>query len=179
MLGGIAPVIIFNLFKKTPDVESTLSKIPLVSDFANFTTLPPIPLYLDEGLTGIFISNESKNVDIDTSTETNTKGTDPDTNQKGLGNIVTIDMFANNGSVGLTLLSAFIDSIYPLVTSKEYSITYIHGAITVFNGLLHQFSIQQSDQDDLYRVQLQLVRNTSSTIVKSAITQVNPGALKL
>ncbi len=158
MLNGIDPILIFNFKKLAPDVQATIAAIPVVSQIVQRIDLPAIPLYLSEIATGIYIETEDKSVDIETTTETLTNGTEPDLNQRGIQSTVKINMIANQDSIGLALLSALSDLIFPKVTSKEYSITYLHGAVTVFAGLLHSFSISQNSGNTLYNVSMELIR---------------------
>lgn len=157
MLNGIDPILIFN-FKKIPPGIETLAKIPLISSIVSAIDLPAIPIYLSEKLTGIYIDQEDKNVDVATDTETSSDGSSPTTSQRGISSTVTITMKASRNSLGVALLGAMADLVFPKVTSKEYSITYLHGAVTVFAGLLHSFSITQNSNDDLYNITLALVK---------------------
>jgi hypothetical protein len=67
-------------------------------------------------------------------------------------------MVPNADSIGISLFSALADLIFPKVTSKEYSITYLHGAVTVFAGLLHSFSITQKANTTCYNITLELIK---------------------
>lgn len=163
MLNGLDPIILFNFYKASPTVLQSLSKIPLAADIVDTIGLPPIPVYLSEKLTGLYIDNEDKNIDIETVTETLTSGGAPVVHQKGLNSTVRIDLVASRNSLGVTLLSAMADLIFQKVTSKEYSITYLHGAITVFGGLLHSFSINQNTNNDLYNITIELSRSGIQT----------------
>jgi hypothetical protein len=173
MLNGIDPIFLFNFFKLTPELQAQINTIPLVAKVVSKIGLPPIPVYLSEKLTGIYIDSESKNIDIETSTETLTDGSDPKVNQKGIGSTVTINMIANKNSIGLMLISAMAEVILPKVTSKEYSITYLHGPITVFNGLLHQFSFSQNADSTLMNLSIQLSRSTGKPTIESAVPLVS------
>lgn len=178
MLNGIAPILIFNFKKLPPSLLTSISEIPIVASIVSAIDLPLIPLYLDEKLTGIFIDTESKSLDIDTTTDTLTDGGSPETNQRGIQNVIKIEMKASRDNIGILLLSALSDLIFPRVTSKEYSITYLHGAVTVFGGLLHSFSISQNADDDLYNVTLELLKPTGKLLpsipVVSAVTGTVP-----
>src|SRR6185312_8408062 len=153
MLNGIAPIMLFNFIKIPVSKDNSIAKIPVVTTVTsqtNFSILAPIPVYLDEKLTGLCIETESKNVDIETETVTLTDTTqDPQQNQRGLSSTVTITMKARRGSIGLTLLSALIDVVFKKTTAHEYSITYMHGAIIIFQGLLHGFEINENEDNDL------------------------------
>lgn len=174
MLGGIDPIIIFQFSKLSDDLNKSISKIPVVSSIVTKIGLPPIPIYLSEKLTGLFIESEDKNIDIETSTDTLADGSDPDVKQKAIGSTVRINMIASKDSLGLTLLSAVADLIVPKVTSQEYSITYLHGATTVFGGLLHSFSVSQNTENDLIRVTLEISKSSTKTEKKEGPPEVKP-----
>lgn len=160
MLNGIDPILIFEFSKLITDESgaSNRSKVPVTASILSKLPLPYIPIYLNEKLTGLYIDTEERNIDVDTSTETLTISDDPIHNQRGINNSVKIQMLATRDSIGLTLLSAMADFIFPRVTSREYAITYLHGAITVFHGLLHSFAITQDPNNDLYHITLELIR---------------------
>lgn len=161
MLGGIDPIIIFHRYKKFVNPQDQPGFIgPKKPEVAGiepvYVPLPPIPIYLSEQLTGIFIDAESKNIDIETETQTFNDGTTPNVNQKGIASGISISMKANKDSIGLVLLSSFMDSLFDKVTSKEYAITYIHGATTIFLGLLHTFAVDQDADTDLLKIKIEL-----------------------
>lgn len=168
MLDGIDPIFLFNFFKLTPELKASISKIPVVDSIVDAIGLPPIPLYLSERLTGICVSAESKNIDVQTDVETNKDATDPKVTQKPIGSTITIQLVASAGSLGLTILSAMMDVILPKLTSREYSITYLHGPITVFNGQLQSFAINQSTDNDMRTVVITLVRSSAKAAVPVA-----------
>ncbi len=161
MLNGIEPILIFEFAKKIKDVTKS-NQIPLTADLATYLTLPRIPIYLSEKITGIYIDSEDRTIDIDTTTESvglvSDTSKNPIVNQRAVSNSVKITMIASRDSIGMTILSAMADLIFPLVTSKEYSITYLHGAITVFSGFLHNFTITQNANDDLYHIVMELIK---------------------
>lgn len=171
MLNGIDPIIIFNFKKIIPAATVTKAETPLTDDQPSIL-LPVIPMYLSERLTGVLINSESKSVIIQTDTETKSNGTKPENNQKGVENTVKIEMTASKDSIGVSLFGAMSDLIFEKVTSKEYSITYLHGAVTVFGGLLHGFSINQSDDSDLYKMTLELIKPAATATQATGITNV-------
>ncbi len=172
MLNGIDPIIIFHFKKIIPSLDDLLgteSKIPLVaSEGQSSFPLPFIPIYLSERLTGIYIDTEDKSIEIATDSETLTNGDNPVINQRGISSTVKINMLANKSSLGVALFAALADFVFPKVTSKEYSITYLHGAITVFEGLLHSFSISQESGTDLYRIAIELIKPSTLPKITSA-----------
>lgn len=159
MINGIDPLLIFNFYKKiTPAQQAALKDVNIVSQIVSKLALPPIPIYLSENLTGIYVDSEDKNIDIETTIDTLASGGSPNLNQKGLNSTIKINLIANKDSIGITLLSAMADLILPLVTSKEYDVTYVNGAITVFGGLLHSFSMSQNSNTDLMNITIEIIK---------------------
>lgn len=171
MLNGIAPIIIFTFKRNAPSTTPSAAEfgpqLP-VSEETLSIPLIPIPIYLDEKLTGILINSENKNIDVNTEVRTKPDGSDPEITQQGVNSSITIEATAKTESIGISILAAMADIIFDKVTSKEYSITYIHGAITVFGGLLDEFSITQNSENDLYSIHLKLSNSKKSTIEKAA-----------
>lgn len=165
MLGGIDPIIIFHRYKKT-SVETTevVNGISIVSKKDTYITLPSIPIYLSEQFTGMFIDSESKNIDIETETQTFSDGTTANVNQKGIASGVAIQITAKKDSIGMILLSSLMDTLMDKVTSKEYAITYLHGATTIFYGLLHTFSVEQTSQNELLSIKIELSKGSKQPV---------------
>lgn len=160
MLGGIDPIIIFQFGFLAPSLSADIAKIPIVSDIPTIIQMPPIPFYLSEQATGILIDSESKTVDINTDTETNAEGTTPDVNQKGLAAVVEVNIVSKKDSLQMIILSSLIDLIFDKLTSKEYAISYLHGATTIFGGALHSFSVDQNASSDLLLMKIGITRGT-------------------
>lgn len=160
MLGGRDPVIIFQFSKLASIAGSTIAKIPLIAKIPTVIDQPPIPIYLSEEFTGLYIDSEDKNVDIETDTETASDGSSADVQQKGIATVIKVSMVAKKDSTAMMLLSAMIDLVFDKVTSKEYAITYLHGSTTVFRGVLHSYSINQTADNDLMRIEMQISKGT-------------------
>lgn len=173
MLGGVDPVIIFQFSKILDDASATIARIPVISQIPTVVDQPPIPIYLSEQLFKIALGAESKSVDISTETETLTDGTAPDVNQKGIQSSVEINIQAKRDSVPLILLCSMIDLVYDKVSSKEYSISYLHGPTTIFRGVLHSFSVETIDGTDLCSVKISLSKGTKQP-TKPETTPVVP-----
>ncbi len=177
MLNGLDPIIIFLFFKKLPPTQEALDKLGLIDQAASYLTFPPIPLYLSEKLTGMYIQSETKTLDIQTTTDGLNTGDSPLFQQKGIGSTVTVELVANKDSIGLTVLSAMSDLIFTKLRSKEYSITYVHGPITIINGLLHSFSVNQTSEDDLLRITMELSRSGDKTNATKVPNNPGPTAI--
>lgn len=174
MLGGLDPIIIFQFSKNIPAVAEALAKIPLVSQALNSVELPAVPIYLSEERTGLYIDTENKSVDISTDVETAADGGVPAVNQKGISSTVTITMEAIKDSIGLSLISAMIDQVFDRLTSKEYSITYLHGATTIFRGVLQSYSISQSAANNKMSITVELSKGEKQPVKPPGSIQV-PG----
>ncbi len=175
MLNGIDPIIIFSFFKNIPGIAPG-SAIP-ISQYVDRLALPPIPIYLSERLTGLYVDSEDKNIDIETTTDTLALAGTPSTNQKAINSVLRVNLLANKDSIGLMILSSLADLILPVVTSKEYSIIYLHGATTIFGGLLHSFSVHQDANSTLMQVSIEIVNTSKKTAVPSVEKPPNAASL--
>lgn len=180
MLNGIAPILIFAFPPILGvDLSKILGGIPLIGDSLSNTGIP-IPIYLDEGLTGIFIESESHSIDIDTDITpkyvTNTAGitTTSLVNQTGLNNLVTINMLASRDSLLLTVLLSLTDMIFSRVTSGKYQIHYINKGTVVFGALLHSFQTSQTSDDTLLKITMQLQKNNQAKVGNLVNQYYNP-----
>lgn len=174
MLSGLSPILIIDLSKQVSVPLGSLSSIPLIPPGTDSIPLPPIPIYLDEDATGLCIDTEDKNIDIETTIEGSADGKDPKANQRPIGSTVTINMSARKDSIAVTLLSAVADMILAKVISKEYSITYINGAVSVFGGLLHSFHVMQDSDNTLLKVTMQISKTTNDTKKKEGLPELEP-----
>lgn len=179
MLGGLDPVIIFNFRKKfafenlTNEQFMALSTEELESQYID---QPPIPVYLSEQLFNIVIAGSSKTVDIETDTETQTNGLPPEVNQKGIQSSIEVSIEGKQSSVALTLLSSMIDVVFEKVTSKEYSISFIYGATTIFRGLLHSYSVETVEGTDKLAVKINLSKGSKNPTKPNEVAVV-PGSI--
>ena len=170
MLNGLDPIIIFQFGTKL-FTASVSDKIPVADSGSTVVPLPPIPIYLSEKLTGVVIDSEEKSVEIETKTDSLQSG-GTETNQKPIASTVKINMMASRESLGVKLFAAMSDLILPKLASKEYSITYMHDAVVVLEGLLHSFSISQNSNDDRYLIAIELIKPSSE------VKKAGPGELK-
>lgn len=181
MLGGVDPIIIFEFYKKvdlTP--AGSDGKIPVAAKKTlEFIPLPPIPIYLSENLTGLYIDKVDKNIDIGTDTEQffnkGKDGATEDILQKGIASSVKITLNCKKDSIAMMILASVIDLVYDKVTSKEYNITFLYGATTIFRGVMHAFSVSQSANNDLMEVNIELSRGFKQPTPSATVPTV-PGA---
>lgn len=140
MLNGVAPIFIFTFPVVPPTIANALSSVPYVGNFLEDVGLP-IPIYLDEQFTNIAVDSETKNIDIDTEVKANTDpNKKPIVKQNAIDSTVTVNLVAVKDSLLLTILLAMSDLIFTRAASQAYTVTYLNGPITVFNGTLKSFT---------------------------------------
>lgn len=178
MLNGVAPVLIFNFPKKVGNsVAKFFAGIPLVgADLgAALTGGLPIPLYLDEQLTGILVKSETKTLVIETEIKAKTDGTKPKSNQRAVDSNVSINMVAHRDSIVLATLIALNDQIFTKVISKEYNVSYLNGSTVIFNGLLNGFTSMASEDNDLLHITMNISKgNLEGTVAQPNYTVIVP-----
>lgn len=167
MLNGIAPLFIFTIPADAKAKIDPLDGVPILTD-GKITGIP-IPIYLDENLTGIYIDQEEKSIDIDNEViglqknpSTGLEGTTK-VKQNPIESLVTIHLIASKSSIILTVLLALSDLIFSKAVSGGYGISYLNGPTTMFNGLLKTFVTAPGSNDTLMRITIQLSKANSST----------------
>ncbi len=169
MLNGVAPVLIFTLPPTLGiDLSKSLKGIPLIGEEFSKVGVP-IPIYLDERLTGVYIESESRSIDIDTDITPKFNVVPGQAiqstnfvNQSGINNLVTVNMLASRDSLILSVLLAMIDIIFGKLAKGQYSVTYLHESTVVFGGLLHSFQTSGTSSDNLLKITMQLQKNNQN-----------------
>jgi hypothetical protein len=165
--------MVIQLSVLAPKLSTTIAKIPVLSQIPTLIDQPPIPIYLDEQLTGIAIDSESKSIAINTDTEAKTDGSTPDVSQQAIANSVTINLKARKDSLSLLLLSALLDLCYDKLASKEYAITYLSGPVTVWRGVLQDFTIDQNADSELALIKIQLSKGSKNPQKPNSVPTLN------
>lgn len=156
MLNGVAPILIFNFPVVPPSVSSILGGIPVVGTSLVEGVGLPIPLYLDEDLTGLYIESETRGLDVTNDAQAKNSGDPASVDQKGLDNIVTINMVSSRGNTLLQILLALCDIAFTQLVSKRYGITYLSGSTVVFGGLLKGFNTNASADETRVHVTMEI-----------------------
>lgn len=154
MLNGTDPVIIFHLYKA--EALAGDETISLAATAKNLITLPAIPIYLSEEITGLYVESEDRDITVQTATESTQAGEENQVDQKASGSMLNVELTAKRNAIGLSLFLALADLILPKVTSKEYAITYLNGSTTIFLGLFEGLTTTETKNDDLVKIQLKL-----------------------
>lgn len=174
MLNGVSPILIFHFKPQlTQSLFNGLSGIPVIGDVLSGIGIP-IPIYLDQNLTGVYVDTETKAIDLDTDVQVRYDGKAPSVDQRGLNNLITVNLFGSKNSIMLAVLLAMNDMIFSRVVSKDYAISYLNGTTTVFSGLLHGFSTSVGSDDDLIRITMQISKANQSKPTPANLTSVLP-----
>lgn len=158
MLGGIAPLLIITL-KKAPGPEDPLLPFLRQEIGGETVDLAVIPLYLSRELSGLIVESESKTIDIRTDTDTQVTDNPPEAMQRGVNSVISISILATKDAPGINVLMALSDKMFEWVTNptRPYSVTWLNGAFTLFEGLFDSFTVNQSTEDpSVYKITLQL-----------------------
>lgn len=161
-LGGLSPVIIFTFYKtiNTPAFLSsfiTSAKIPLV----------PIPIYLDEKITGLQIDDYNRTISVEVMRDGVTAF------ERVNGDVVTLKFRAKKDNIGVTALTALFDRIVKVVEKKEYSITIFYDNIFILDAALEQFQTSLIDGTDLREISLTVSnRPVAPTVAAAPIVRV-------
>jgi hypothetical protein len=160
-LDGVDPVIIFHIYNKK--LISLFDFIPFGAEIAESIGFP-IPIYLSEQVTGIFVTNETRTIDLDTEIIHDqrkdplnpTKTKKVDIKQTGLNSLLTINLVASQHSAFMPILLAVLDLIMPKVATAEYAISYLRGSTVIFQAQLHHFSSVAEMNTDLLNIDITL-----------------------
>jgi hypothetical protein len=168
MLGGVAPILIFTFPQIPPPPPKGGIPVAAQSFFQSLAQNIgiPIPIYLDESVTGVYIASESKSLAIDTTPEKKYDETTKAeiTYQRAIQNDVTIEMFAKRESILLSVFLAMNDIIFKKVIAESYNVAYINGPTVILNGLLQGFSSSTGNDDNLVRLSLHLSKAKDQTV---------------
>lgn len=129
----------------------------------------PVPIYLDEKLTGIIVQNETRGVDIETNAQQLRTGAVL-YDQRGLDSIVTVNLVGSKDSMVLVALLAMSDMIFQLVVAKAYKVSYFNGPTVIINGLLHGFQTNSNSNEDKIHITLQISKANQATTATTVIT---------
>jgi hypothetical protein len=173
MLNGIAPILIFNfpVDIKGPTFNA-LAGIPFIGESLAGVGVP-IPLYLDEQLTGLFVDNESKSTDLEIEVTAKATNEPPDVKQQAIDSVVNINLFAKKDSLLLSVILALNDIVFTRAASMSYSVSYLNGSTVIFGGLIKSLTTNSGIDDDLIRMTLTISKaNYRSPTQTQSIAEV-------
>lgn len=153
IISSVAPIIIFNFPFDTDSgnpVFNALSGLPLIGQGGALASVGvPIPIYLDEQLTGLYVQSENKNIDISTEQNDAANSTKPTITQKSISNTVSVNLVGKKDSIFVTALLALIDIAYPMLFKAKYRVSYLNGQTVVLGGLIQGITAQSQNDNEL------------------------------
>jgi len=145
-LNGVAPIIIFTFYKPIPAFlaglfPASVTRIPLV----------PIPVYLDEKITGIQLDDYDRTITIDVMRD------GVSAFERVSGDVVHLKFHAKKDSILLTILTALIDRVMKTFEEqvvanfddRNYSLTIFYDNIFILDASLEEFSTRLKEGTDL------------------------------
>lgn len=160
-LSGLDPLLVIILKVSPPEVTVPAVQLSAADKLWQLVGVP-IPIYLSEKITGVYVDTESKGIDVITRVEPQKKGlTDhvtppPIVSQTSADSQLTINLFAKKGSIMLTALLVLMDMVVDRLVSQEYSIHYLNGPTAIFGAKLHRFANSSSPGSELVNIELVL-----------------------
>lgn len=159
MLNGADPLIIIHLKKNfTNDLTADEINSSVLNSLVAAVGIP-IPIYLSETLTGVYVDTETRSIDVATRVDPTTQRDDltlealpPVVSQTAVDSSVTINLLCLRDSVMLTALIAMAELILSKLVTQEYGISYLNGPTVIFDGLLQRFQTNVNRNDNLVRI---------------------------
>jgi len=147
-LNGLAPIIIFTFYK---EIEIPAFLRGFVSNDTTKIPFIPIPIYLDENITGIALDDYDRDTTIDVMRD------GVSSFERVSADVVNFKFVANKKNVVITVLSAFIDLIIKNnVENKTYSITVFYDNIFIINASLESFGTKLLEGTDKREISIRL-----------------------
>lgn len=176
-LNSVSPLIIFTLKAVNPFAgKANLTGISAVAnDIIGVAGGLPIPIYLDEQVTGMAVDSEDRTIAIETITQQPQNGEKATLNQKGITADLAINITCKKTSIFTQVILALAEQAYDLAVAKGCSVSYFHGAETLINGVMASLVTSQDSNSDLMKIQIRL--NKGPDTAKVGYTQTNPGAV--
>ena len=121
----------------------------------------PVPIYLDEELTGLGVANESDSLNISSDYVPVLNG-NPGKDGKSImystnGNQTSITLVGEKNSIGLNILLPLMKSILSQVfAQREYRIAYFNKNVLIFNARLTGYQMTPGENDTRVTISITL-----------------------
>lgn len=192
MIDGLNPLFVFTFPVQVPNPFEGNDGLKTIGEktqtFLSSVGVP-IPIYLasfvDSALsefTGInpspfMIISEGRGLELQTTVDgTSLVGTD--VSQRGIDNVVTVNISARRDSLLLSAFLALFDLCYDKAVGDGYTLSYFNGPTTVIGGKLRNISTNVNADNDKIEISIEISKSKKSSIV-SAILDKSPTAIAL
>lgn len=164
MLNGLAPVLIYQY--KPIDTSFSLFGIDVPSVGL------PIPIYIDERLTGIMGDGANSRISIETSTVNGT------TYQRQVSSDVSVKLRCRNDNVVGQTLIAILGEAFKYSTTGNYSISLFYDSSFILDAVLKDFYSRPIDNTDMREIGITLSKRYS-LVDNVLVLQKVPNAIPL
>lgn len=126
MLGGTAPVLLFNL----ASVSTSSFGIPENSIFNISLPLLSVPVYLDEKLTGILVDDHERTLSVSYEQDS------AQTYERVISSEVTVTLIARKDNVMLNAILALFELVLKYVPSQSYKLIFYYDDVLMTDASL-------------------------------------------
>lgn len=168
MLGGTAPVMVFNFASISS--KSLLEKLGIkIGEDSLFNFDIPyfsIPVYLDEQLTGLLVDDHERSINIEYETD------GVNNYEREISSDVAITIIARKDNVALQAFLALFEKILKYVNEKSYKIYFYYDDVFLTNAGLKDFNVSTRPNTDTRVVRFTLTnRSEKSKSVANILKQ--------
>lgn len=170
MLGGTAPVLVFNFASISS--ASILNKLGFnigEDSIFNFDIpLVSVPVYLDEKLTGIIVDDHERTINIEF--ETDGLGGNY---EREISSDVKVSLISRKDNIAFQGFLALFEQILKRIPSQSYKIYFYYNDVFMTNASLKDFSVTTRENTDTRVVTFTLTnRSEKSKAVQSVLKKV-------
>lgn len=169
MLGGIAPVLVFNFASISS--ASILNKLGFdIGEDSIFNFDIPIisiPLYLDEKLTGIIVDDHERSINIEFEQDENHNY------ERVISSDVKVTLVAQKDNIAFQGFLTLFEQVLKRVNYKSYKIYFYYDDVFMTNASLKDFAVTTRENTDTRVVTFTLTnRSEESKAISSVFKKV-------
>lgn len=166
MLGGTAPVLVFNFASISS--ASILNKLGFnIGEDSIFNLDIPIvsiPVYLDEKLTGILLDDHERSINIEFEQDENHNY------ERVISSDVKVTLVAQKDNVAFQVFLALFEQILKRVNYQAYKIYFYYDDVFMTNASLKDFAVTTRENTDTRVVTFTLTnRSEESKVIESVL----------
>lgn len=170
MLGGTAPVLVFNFASISS--ASVLNKLGFnIGEDSIFNFDIPIvsaPIYLDEKLTGILVDDHERTINIEF--ETDGMGGNY---EREISSDVKVTLKAQKDNIAFQGFLALFEQVLKRIPEQSYKIYFYYDDIFMVNASLKDFAVSTMENTDTRIVTFTLTnRSTKSKAISAVLKKV-------
>lgn len=165
MLGGTAPVMVFNF--ATISTQDLLKKVGIAIGADSFFNIEiplfSIPVYLDEQLTGILLDEHERSINIEYETD------GVNNYEREISSDVKITLKARKDNIAFQAFLALFEQILKRVDPKLYKIYFYYDDVFMTNAGLKDFAVSTMQNTDTRVVTFTLTNRSEKSLVAEKI----------